>query len=76
MTVMKSDYKNPCQVKLVPNAVAVSRIRDSHIQPPAHGIYFSTENQNQFTPKESQRVAIDSGKLQRSTVPLGALCAA
>ena len=76
MTIMKNDYKNPCQGQLVPNAAVVSRIRDSHIRAPAHGIHFTTENQDQFTPKEFQRVAIDSGKLQRSTVPLGASCAA
>ena len=72
---MRSDYKNPCQGKLVPNEAAVSRIRDSHIRPPIHGTYFAkSENQDQFYPKETDRVPIDGGKLQRSTVPLGTLC--
>ena len=76
LPIMKSDYKNPCQGKLVPNEAAVSRIRDSHIRPPVHGRYFTTENQDQFTPKATDRVPIDGDKLQRSTVPLGTLCSA
>ena len=71
---MKSDYKNPCKTKLVPNEAAVSRIRDSHIRPPIGGRYFTTEHQDQYTPKETAHVPVDGGKLQKSTVPLGTLC--
>merc|ERR1711988_494432 len=60
--------------KLVPNPQALDNLKKSHIRPPIPGDQeFSTTHQGTYTPKSGRRQAVDSGKLQRSSVPLGTL---
>jgi len=68
------DYQNPDQGKMIPNPIAINELKKSHIDAPLGGSrHFSTEHLDQFTPKRISRYAIDAGKLQRSTVPIGTL---
>ncbi|XP_077989425.1 stabilizer of axonemal microtubules 5-like [Glandiceps talaboti] len=49
-----------------------SEIRDSHLSPPLHDVrFFETEHLTSYTPKSADRYHYDSGKLQKSSVPLG-----
>ena len=50
------------------------QLKKSHIGAPLGGTrQFSTEHLDQYTAKRTARFPIDSGRLQRSTVPLGTL---
>jgi len=73
-TTTWSDFQNPKQKKMIPNPVGIDELKKSHIDAPLGGVrQFSTEHLDQYTPKRIGRIPIDSGRLQRSTVPLGTL---
>ncbi|XP_070542152.1 stabilizer of axonemal microtubules 5-like [Ptychodera flava] len=47
-------------------------LRESHLTPPLHGErFFDTTHLTSYTPKTTARYHYDSGRLQRSSVPLG-----
>lgn len=70
-----SDFPSRAGVpKLIPNPLAVDNLKKSHIQPPIPGEReFSTTHQRTYTPKKTSRRSVDSGRLQRSSIPLGTL---
>lgn len=70
-----SDFQNHHQRKLIPDSQALEQLKKSHFDAPLGGSrQFNTEHLDQYTPKRTHRLAVDSGRLQRSTVPLGTLC--
>ncbi|XP_013379784.1 testis-expressed protein 45 [Lingula anatina] len=70
-----SDYQDPKQKRMIPDPKAVDNLRETHIKPPLKGERdFITTHNIQFIPKKMEKqVLVDSGKLQRSSVPLGTL---
>ena len=47
---------------------------NSHIEEPVEGLHlFDTTHGDTFTPKQPARVTIDTGRLQRSSVPIGTM---
>ena len=73
-TTYNTDFEDPEQDKMIPNPIAINKLKESHIVPPQGGMrLFSTEHLDQYTPKSSTLSAIDPGRLQRSSVPIGTL---
>ncbi|CAG2235815.1 unnamed protein product [Mytilus edulis] len=69
-----TDYKDPVQAKMIPHNTALNNLKMSHILPPLSGPQrHNTTHQVMFTPKESEKYSYDSGRLQRSSVPLGTM---
>ena len=69
-----ASYQDPHQLRMDINPEALDRLKRSHIGAPLGGErQFSTEHLDQYIPKYSNKISVDSGKLQRSTVPLGTL---
>ena len=61
--------------KLSPNKVALDNLRQSHIGDPIQGLReFSTTHSDTYTPKETPHLMnIDTGRLQKSSIPIGTL---
>lgn len=73
-TTYRTDFMNPDQGKLQCNPAAIENLKETHIRPPqGDQRWFSTEHKEQYTPKSSTKVAIDPGRLQQSSVPIGTL---
>lgn len=70
-----SDFPSRAGVpKLIPNPLAVDNLKKSHIRPPIpEEREFSTTHQSTYTPKKTSRRSVNSGSLQRSSIPLGTL---
>ncbi|XP_039248598.2 stabilizer of axonemal microtubules 5-like [Styela clava] len=69
-----SDFQNPRIGKMIPNPVALDNLRRTHISAPLGGQYFfSTTHDSHYTPKSIAKYKIDSGALQRTSVPIGTL---
>lgn len=76
-TTSYTDYQNPRQARTAPNPVAVDNLKRSHILPPlTDRQFFTTTHNDTFTPKRAECHMYDSGRLQKSSVPLGTLSAA
>ncbi|KAK3098905.1 hypothetical protein FSP39_024189 [Pinctada imbricata] len=73
-TSMSIDYKNPSIGRIRMHPSALENLRMSHILPPLSAPQkHSTTHQVMFTPKTSEKYSYDSGRLQKSSVPLGTL---
>ncbi|KAL8579721.1 hypothetical protein ACOMHN_046159 [Nucella lapillus] len=71
-TTMGKDYRDPNVPRILPHEAGMSRIKNSHIFPPLSGkTHFNTTHNDMFTPKASEKFSYDSGRMQRSCVPLG-----
>ncbi|XP_005092049.1 uncharacterized protein LOC101845903 [Aplysia californica] len=68
-----TDFPDPRQERMVPNAKALESLQSSHIKPPQKHMTFNTTHQDEFVPKPLQNFVYDSGRLQRSSVPLGTM---
>lgn len=67
------DYPDPHQERMVPNPKALERISRSHIKAQAPHMNLSTTHQEQFTQKPLNKFLYDSGRMQKSSVPLGTM---
>ncbi|XP_076465799.1 stabilizer of axonemal microtubules 5-like [Babylonia areolata] len=71
-TTMGKDYQNPSVPRMIPHEAGMNRIKNSHIFPPLSGkTHFNTTHNDMFTPKTSDKYFFDSGRMQKSSVPLG-----
>ncbi|ESP05297.1 hypothetical protein LOTGIDRAFT_227929 [Lottia gigantea] len=74
-TTSQTDYNTPCLVDS--NGIdleAIEKLKRSNFFPPWKGeTCFNTTHQDMFTPKPMEKYVIDSGKMQKSSVPLGTL---
>ncbi|GFO13627.1 hypothetical protein PoB_004013200 [Plakobranchus ocellatus] len=68
-----TDYTNPKQERIMPNPKALASLKGSHIPPPQKHMTFDTTHQDVYTPKVLNKHLYDSGRLQRSSVPLGTM---
>ncbi|GFS02358.1 hypothetical protein ElyMa_001120900 [Elysia marginata] len=68
-----TDYTNPRQERIMPNPKALASLKGSHIPPPQKHMTFDTTHQDVYTPKALQKHVYDSGRLQKSSVPLGTM---
>ncbi|XP_071094903.1 stabilizer of axonemal microtubules 5-like [Haliotis cracherodii] len=69
-----SDYQDPKQGKIVPQEEYLDNLRKSHFFPPLkEAMFFHTTHGDLFTPKTSEKYTYDSGRLQKSSVPLGTM---
>lgn len=74
ITTAFSSYQDPNQLRMEVNPLAIDRLKKTSIHAPlGNSREFTTEHLDQYIPKHSGKVMVDSGKLQRSTVPLGTM---
>lgn len=73
-TTAYTDYQNPHQGQTIPNPLSIDNLTKSHIFPPIKDKrFFSTTHNDTFQPKMAMRPLYDSGRLQKSSVPLGTM---
>ncbi|CAK8697325.1 stabilizer of axonemal microtubules 5-like [Clavelina lepadiformis] len=69
-----SDFPAHDMAKFQPHEAAHNSLRTTHFLPPlGDERYFSTSHNSHYTPKQIEKLAVDLGRLQRSSVPIGTM---
>nr|CAB3226598.1 uncharacterized protein C19orf45-like [Phallusia mammillata] len=69
-----SDFHAHNTSRLKPHKVGLENLRVTHFTPPlGNRRFFLTSHDSQYTPKAIERISVDPGRLQRSSVPIGTM---